>query len=349
MRGVIMISPVQNFNTNVRFTSGMVDKEELKKHPILIENTLPNRMRIEWEKFTNALIVYPARGLEGSKNSNFYEFLTMGTIPYLVGSAMLMAVFNGANKLFAAHKEVQHASKFGNKMALGVLFYGLFKNISKSFVTTPVKWMTGVDTEEPYAELKYKLPEFKDDTDLTNLEYHKVLESIEFPRWDVWYGDEAKGEPRNFRFDKMAKQMGLGTNLNDSDQDVKPRIKEIAVKTGLAKSISSYLWAAVGVGIAVQKPWDKFFPIATAKFWKIKPFFRTIKTFGSAFKESTVDFLKGTNSEPGFIPKHSGKFLAGLALLTTIAGVLNVVRTPDNSKKITPENVIDKNGKYVVN
>lgn len=343
-----MISPVHNFNTNVKFT-GMVDNEELKEHPILIKNTLPNRMRIEWDKFTNALIVYPARGLEGSKNSNFYEFLTMGTIPYIAGSATLMAVFNSANKLFASHRDVKNASKFGNKMALGVLFYGLFKNISKNLVTKPVKWCTGIDTEEPYAELKYKLPEFKDDTDLTNLEYHKVLESIEFPRWDVWYGNESKGEPRNFRFDKIAKKLGMGSNLNDSDQDVKPRIKEIAVKTSLAKSISSYLWAAVGVGIAVQKSWDNFFPNATLKFWHGKKFLETLKNFGTSLKDSSIEFWNGAEHEKKFIPKHSGKILTGLAALTTLAGVLNAVRKPHHFSKINTQNVIDKNEKYVVN
>ena len=344
-----MISPVNNINTTVKFTSGVANEEELKKHPVTIKNTLPNRMFIEWEKLTNALIVYPARGLEGSKNSNFYEFLTMGTIPYLVGSATLMAVFNSANKLFAANRDIKNANRFGNKMALGVLFYGLFKNVSKNLVTKPVKWITGVDTEEPYAECKYKLPEFKDDSDLTSIEYHKVLESLEFPRWDVWYGDESKGIPRNYKFDKIAKKLGLGSNLNDSDQDVKPRVKEIAVKTGLAKSITSYLWAAVGIGIAVQKPWDNFFPTATAKFWNIKKFGQTLKDFGIAFKNSTVEFWKGAEGEKHFIPKHSGKILSGLALLTTVAGVLNAISKPHIPSKITPENVIDKNEKYVVN
>ena len=30
------------------------------------------------DKFIKAFTVYPAKGLNGSKNSNFYEFLTMG-------------------------------------------------------------------------------------------------------------------------------------------------------------------------------------------------------------------------------------------------------------------------------
>ena len=43
----------------------------------------------------------------------------------------------------------------------------------------------------------------------------KVLESVEFPRWDVKYGDESKGEPRNIWFDKIAKKIGLGSDLKD--------------------------------------------------------------------------------------------------------------------------------------
>ena len=39
-------------------------------------------------------------GIKGSKKSTFYEFLSMGIVPYLVGSATFMALFGGANKYF---------------------------------------------------------------------------------------------------------------------------------------------------------------------------------------------------------------------------------------------------------
>ncbi len=84
------------------------------------------------------------------------------------------------------------AQSLGKKMALGVLFYGIMKEISKSFVTKPVKTLTGVDTELPYAKVIYELPENINDTDITSIEYHKVFESVEFPRWDLLYGDETK-------------------------------------------------------------------------------------------------------------------------------------------------------------
>ena len=344
-----MILPVNKYKDNNRpsFSALNLNEEELKKHPILIKNTLPNRMEISWNKFTDAITMYPARGLKGSRNSNFYEFLTMGTIPYLTGSLMLMAVFNGAKNFFVGPEAKASATRLGNKMALGVIFYGLAKNISKSFVTRPVKWMTGIDTEEPYAELKYKLPEHKNDTDITSLEYHKVFESLEFPRWDVKYGDETKGEPRNIWFDKIAKKIGLGTDLKDSDQEVKPRVKEIVAKTNLAKAISSYLWAAVGVGLAIQNSWDEFFKTATWKVWKGKPFLKTVEKFGECFIDSIAELYKGSGNS--FLQKHSGKLLIAGSALTTIIGIANVLISNQKPSKYDAGHIIEKDKTYVVN
>ena len=344
-----MIQPVKNYSNNIGFTSSnkMIDEEEIKKHPVLIKNNLSNRMAIGWDKFTNAITMYPARGLKGSKNSNFYEFLTMGIIPYLTGSLTLMAVFNTYSTYMP--KDKAGAAKFGNKMALGVLFYGLAKSISKEFVTKPVKWFTGIDTEEPYAEMKYKLPEHINDTNITSLEYHKVLESLEFPRWDVKYGDESKGETRNVWFDKIAKKIGLGDNLNDSDQDVKPRVKEITVKTDLAKAFASYLWAGVGVGLALQNTWDKFFEMATFKFWKVKPFYETVVKFGECLWDSCKELYRGPKDETKYLYKNSGKLLVGTAALATVLGVANALISRHKPSKLDSNDVIEKGRKYVVN
>lgn len=347
---MISISPIQNIKNNkIAFSALDIDQEELKKHPIVLKNDLSTRMTIGWDKFTNAITMYPARGLKGSRNSNFYEFLTMGIIPYLTGGLTLMAVFNGAKNLFEGADARAAAEKLGRKMALGVVFYGLAKSISGHFVTAPVKWFTGVDTEEPYVELKYKLPEHKNHSDIPSLEYHKVLESLEFPRWEVKYGNEAKGESRNIWFDKIAKKIGLGTNLKDSDQDVKPRVKEIAVKTNLAKSISSYLWAAVGVGLAIQNTWDEFFGMATWKFWKGRPFLKTLGKFADCLFESVGQLYKTTDGAKSFLGKHSGKLLIGMAALSTFVGVSNVLISNQKPSKYDSADVIDKDRKYVVN
>lgn len=340
----LSVQKINNVNNN--FTAMNINEEELKKHPVVIDNTFSNRMYIGWDKFTNALTMYPARGLKGSKNSNFYEFLTMGIIPYIAGSATLMAIFNTNSKFLARDKKM--ASQIGKKMALGVLFYGLAKSLSKNLITYPVKWLTGVDTEEPYAELKFKLPENISDTDITSLEYHKVLESVDFPRWNVKYGDESKNEPRNMWFDKIAEKTGLGKDLKDSDQDVKPLVKEIAVKSSLAKSISSYMWAAVGVAMAMQKTWDGFFNMATINPLKFKQFAATIGRFIDSVFTSIGELYRGPKNAGSFFKQHSGKMLIGVAAFSTVAGLANVLLNRNKPSRLTSNDVIDKNRKFVV-
>ncbi len=344
---ILPISNIKNHN-NMKFTSNDVGNNGEKKlkydKDTLLDNDFWARVSAPFDKFGNALTLYPAKGITGNKNANFYEFLTMGIIPYLTGSVVMMSVFNSKNKVFAPFA-ASKAGAIGRKMALGVLFYGLMKEIAKPLVTTPVKWLTGVDTEVPYAKVNYELPDHINDTDIMSIEHHKVFESKEFPRWDLLYKSESEGHVRNEYFDNVAKKLGFGENLPDSDQEMKPVIKDIAVKTDLAKTISSYMWAATGVMLASQEPWDDYFKVATLKFWKPKDFVHSMKVFGRSFKKSAVEFFNGPKLAKGF-EKHAGKVMIGLAALSTVAGVLNAV----NVKKPPKANGrnIDKNGKCVV-
>ncbi|MBQ8167974.1 hypothetical protein IJZ97_00970 [bacterium] len=341
-----MILPISNFNNKLNFTSSNQTGEKKLKYDkdTLLENNFINRTRIACDKFMNAVTLYPAKGFKGDKNANFYEFLTMGTVPYLAGSAMMMAVFNSANKHFKAFASSK-ASSVGRKMALGVLFYGVLKEIAKPLVTKPVKWLTGVDTEVPYAKVNYELPDNVYDTDIASIEYHKVFESKEFPRWDLLYKSEAKGENRNEYFDKIAKKLGYGKDLKDSDQEMKPVIKEIAVKTDLAKTISSYLWAATGVMLAFQNPWEDYLNVATLKFWKFDKFKNSLKVLGRSVVDSAKEFYRGPKGAKGF-EKYAGKAMLGIAALSTVAGVINAVHV---KKPSSNNNIIDNDRKYVVN
>ncbi|MBO6086732.1 hypothetical protein J6P92_00095 [bacterium] len=339
-----MILPVGNAQNKINFSADKSSKELEYSHDTLLKNNLSTRTKIQADKLTNAITVYPAKGFKGSKNANFYEFLTMGTVPYLIGSGTLMAVFNAANKYYSPFQKTM-AGKYGNKLALGVLFYGIMKNFSKSFISKPIKLLTGIDTEMPYAKVIYELPDDINDTDITSIEHHKVFESVEFPRWDLLYGDEAKGEKRNFRYDKIANKLGMGENLKDSDQEVKPRIKEIVVKSSLAKNISSYFWAACGVALAVQEPWEKYFKVMTFKFWKGKEFMKSLKSFGSSFTESVEAFWKG---EGKGLKKHAGKILFGAAVLSSVLGVINTMSSSKTPSKIDSADVIKKSDRYVV-
>ena len=302
----------------------------------LLKNNLGTNARIAYDKLTNACTIYPAKGLSGNKNANFYEFLTMGTVPYLIGSATLMATSNLI------------ANINGKKMALGVLFYGLAKSFSKSLISKPVKAATGVDVNLPYAKVIYELPDFKDDTDITSIEYHKVFESVEFPRWDLLYGDEAKGEKRNAYYDKIGKKLGYGDNIKDSDQELKPRIKEIVTKANAVTSLTSYLWAGIGVGMAFQQPWENFFNVATLKFWKGKQFGKSLSTFGKSFIDSAKELYTGGKNATK-VSKIGGKALIATAILATVLGNLKIITSSKKPSKLDASDVIEKNRKYVVN
>ena len=348
--GVVMILPISDFSKKSLSFGDNKKDEKISDYTkdTLLKNDFSTRTRIGLDKFTKAFTVYPARGLKGSINSNFYEFLTMGTVPYVIGSVMLMSIFNSANKHFAAFAQSK-ASKLGNKMAMGVILYGLFKEISKSFTNIPVKLATGIDTELPYAKVNYLLQENPDSTaDLTSIEYHKVGESVDFPRWDQLYGDPKKGEAVNFRYDKIAKKNGLGDNLNDSDQEVKPIYKEVLVKSKLAKSFSSFMWAATGVALAFQKPWENYFRVATLKFWKGKEFMHSLRVFGESFLESAKELYKGSTESFSKLERHSGKMMIGSALLVTVLGVLNTLHITHKPQKNNADKFIDKNKESVV-
>lgn len=311
----------------------------------LLKNNLATNARISFDKMTNAATIYTAKGLTGSKNANFYEFLTLGTIPYIVGSLTLMSVFNSASKHFNSFDKAE-AKKVGNKMALGVLFYALAKELAKPLISKPVQLATGVDTELPYAKVIYELPDSKDDSDITSIEYHKVFESVEFPRWDLLYADEAKGKKRNEYYDKVAQKLGLGENLKDSDQEVKPRIKEITTKSIAVNNIVPYLWATAGVALAMQKPWDNFFPNFSLKFWKFQEFKKALSSFSTAFKESSKELYKGGANTSKYA-KHIGKAVVFTPIAATVLGIIDIISSSKKVHQSDSSKIIDKNRKYV--
>ena len=60
----------------------------------LVPNNAKTRLEQGSQRVMSAFIDYPVKGLMGDINTNFYEFLTMGIVPYIAGSAMFMLVFN---------------------------------------------------------------------------------------------------------------------------------------------------------------------------------------------------------------------------------------------------------------
>ncbi|MDD3237280.1 MAG: hypothetical protein PHV37_04205 [Candidatus Gastranaerophilales bacterium] len=317
--------------------------------------------RITADKFQNAVTVYPIKGFKGSKNANFYEFLTMGMWPYLTGSLMMMATSNLVSKHFSQNA-AKSAAKLGKKMALGVVLYGAAKNLSKKLIELPVKAKYGVDMNLAYKKQVNELPDSVDDKDLISNEYHKVFESVDFPRWDLLYDNKNFGENRNSYYDKVAKKMGYGENLQDSDQIVKPKIKELVTKTRTFSTLSSYLWAGTAVAFAMQKPWENLNIAHLKNFNKgtmfSKPIEETIKasrltrglkSIGKTAKESAIQLWQGGEN------KIKTWGIAGKALLLSAVGVTllgNIITLTDPAKnaakKAASTPIIDDSKEKVV-
>ena len=289
----------------------------------------------------------------------------MGTVPYLVGSAMFMAIFNYAGKFFD-NVGSKAAKATGSKMALGVLFYIAAKGLSKKLITAPVKMATGIDTDLKYERHVYSDPKADLKHPVNEYEQHKVLESHDFPRYDVLY-EKDPSKSRYANFDKIAKKNGLGENLNSSDAEVIPILKDVISRSTTAKNISSYLWAATGVALAVQSPWNNFFRALSKQNWtKFKPSVsdislpkkaikiaanlgrnvgRIAKSFGRNFVDASKKLWNGPSSAVGFA-KHAGKALVATAALSTVLGVANTIYGARHSLNKN-KNVFDANSKIV--
>ena len=338
----------------------------------LLPSTIGNRMLAGFHRTTSAFIEYAPKGLAGDVNSNFYEFLAMGRIPYLVGSATFIGVFNGLSKYFD-QRGAHQASNAGLKFATGVVLYALAKTLSKDLISRPVAWATGIDIEQPYKNVIYPFPKVSGKAPLkpgdkrfeapdVQYQYQKLWESKEFPRIDV-VDDEF--------FDEVARKNGLGTDLRCAECEVKPILRNVISTATTAQRVSSFLWAACGVALAASGDWDKFynehikssklgaFVPDKGKSWQENAIDKTkhiannskeaLKALKDTIVESSKELVYGPAGATGF-KKHVGKGLLGVALASTIFGVANTItRARAVAKGLCNESIIDnsKNSQVV--
>ena len=282
-----MIRPIKLAENNLRFGAKPEKKESGEAESRILPNTLKTRVEQKFQKTSNAILQYPVKGLRGDVNSDFYEFLSMGIVPYLVGSGMIMGLFNMLKDLNPKSQKI--ASLNGNKMALGVVLYGLMKTLSNDLVTRPVYWGTGIDIELPIEHVYYPLPKEAGEAAniIPQIQQRKVYDSREFFRKDLIQKDYGIDY-----YNKIAKKIGLGEDLNDSVTETTPIIQSVVSTTKTAKSLSSYAWAGVGVGLAVQNSWSNFFDaIANRKRHVAKPNEGLATKFGSRMKNAGENYV----------------------------------------------------------
>lgn len=331
---------VQSYNVYGARKAVSFGNEEKKKASecenhdmLLVGEDAKSSIAITAEKLKNAFTTYPAKGLAGSKNANFYEFLTMGMVPYLTGSAAMIGVFNFASKFFN-NAAMKSASKLGKKMGIGVLFYGLGKTFSKKLIETPLALKYNIKNV-PYKKLVHELPEKRNKDNLVTYEYHKAFESVDFPRWDLFYNNKHYGPERNSYYDSVAKKMGFEDG-EYSDQKTKPIIREKLIQSRVFSTLSSYFWAATGVAVAMQKPWDNV---------KLNKTFvkDAIEAFGKSCKELVTVGTPAT--------KIAGRALLGTAVGLTLLGnfvTLSNFNKDKGSKTEASTSLIDEGKEKVV-
>lgn len=353
-----MIKPVRLADNKAVFEAKPKKNEANTGHDgesRILPNTLGTRLNQKFQKTTNAFLEYPVKGFRGDVNSDFYEFLTMGIVPYLAGSAMFMGLFNMLRDLNPKSQKLANIN--GNKMALGVVLYGVFKTLANDLVTRPVYWGTGVDIELPVEHIYYPLPKQAGEAAniMPQIQQRKVYDSREFFRKDLIQKDIGVKY-----YDKIAKRIGLGENLNDSVTETTPIIQSVISTTKTAKSLSSYAWAGIGVGLAVQDSWNDFFnAIHNRKRHVAKPnegFGMKLSARMKNFGENTVNISKtfcesfakgfktlwtGDAGKSGFM-KHAGKSWILFSSALTIGSVANVIYKARNMGKLANKDIMDK-------
>ena len=350
-----MIRPIKLAENNLRFGAKPEKKESGEAESRILPNTLKTRVEQKFQKTSNAILQYPVKGLRGDVNSDFYEFLSMGIVPYLVGSGMFMGLFNMLKDLNPKSQKI--ASLNGNKMALGVVLYGLMKTLSNDLVTRPVYWGTGIDIELPIEHVYYPLPKEAGEAAniIPQIQQRKVYDSREFFRKDLIQKDYGIDY-----YNKIAKKIGLGEDLNDSVTETTPIIQSVVSTTKTAKSLSSYAWAGVGVGLAVQNSWSNFFDaIANRKRHVAKPneglatkfgsrmknagenFVNISKTFGKSFAQACKTLWTGEAGKSGFM-KHAGKAWLLFTAALTIGSTANVIHKAKHMGKLANKDIMDK-------
>ncbi|MCD8025343.1 MAG: hypothetical protein LUE64_07400 [Candidatus Gastranaerophilales bacterium] len=292
--------------------------------------------RIVADKLTNDIFSYAPKGMKGSKNSNFYEFLSLGLVPNLIGSGMLILVSNALNNIHTG-KSSAAASMTGTKFAGGVILYAAGKWLGNKIINKGTQALTGIDLEMPYKKVVHELPEYPGDTNTTSVEFHRVFESSEFPRFDLLNKMGEQNNQRQQYYDKITKKMGYKTEPNASDQIAQDKIRDVIVKSTAAKSVSSYIWAALGCAIAAQEPFGTYmkYPIDPGIGKKIKDF---PKETWRVLKESTKSLSKTT----------MGKVLMAGAAASSAFGILNTARgfkVKENKQK----SCVDFNKEYMEN
>lgn len=204
-------------------------------------------------KLTNDIFTYFPKGFQGSKNSDFYEYLSLGMVPYLVGSVMMYSLYKGANNFFKFNDK-SAADGVARSMGAGILLYGVGKWASKKLAHTLIHASTGVNLDMKYINKVNEVPEPGQEKGLVRTQYPGVFDSVDFYRNDLL--DKMSELKHNNVFwynDQIAKKAGFKEQLNAPNQTMGPKIRALKARTTALENVTKYIAAACGVALGAQE------------------------------------------------------------------------------------------------
>lgn len=326
MRDLIQKPIVENLPKTGYYVSKEEKKEKIYKNESHIHKQgLFSDAKAGAHKFYNDILTYFPKGFAGSKNSDFYEYLSLGMVPYVIGSALLIGLYSAANGKYNS-KSADAAGKVAKRMGAGVVLYGIGKWLPKKISHKLIKGSTGVDLDMKYINKINELPENGSDKGITRVQYPGVFDSADFPRKDLIALDSELNYDNVYAYeDKIAKKAGFKDKLNAPNQVIWPKIRELKVRTTALENIGKYITAATGVALGSQKAFEhlKFFKNASAKTPLLygtnfkdqhgfKEFFGNVKTVGSNAAENLGLFFKdmGNSAKGLFTSIKEGRHIS---------------------------------------
>lgn len=299
-------------------------------------------------KLENDILTYFPKGFAGSKNSDFYEYLSLGMVPYIVGSTVMYGLYKFANNAFKLTDKAM-ADNVAHKMGAGILLYGLGKLFSRKLAHSLIHASTGVNLDMKYVNRVNEVPEPGQTKGLQRKQYPGVFDSVTFYRCDLLDKDsELNHDDIYWYYDKIAKKAGYRKRLNNPHQEMGPKLRELKARTTALENVSKYIAAATGVAVGVQKAMGKidFAKVITkTNGFDFKALKGNVMALGSAFVNSCKELWNGTNATKA--TKHFGK---GLIIATGVSTLLTwlIPTIGFKTKHNTMNSKINTNKEYEV-
>ena len=289
-------------------------------------------------KFINNFLTYFPKGFSGSKNSDFYEYLSMGMVPFAVGSVMLASLYGLTNGKYMASEKF-HADNLFKRTGAGVLFFATGKWLAPKISRTALTLTTGINLDKRYLNRTSELPEFGQEKGMSRVQYPGVFDSVQFYRKDLLAKDgDINHNNIYFHDDRIVKKAGFKKAKQAStNQIADEKIRGVKARATALEDISKYALAATGVAFGFQKAFGDF-RISDIKTKQAK----ITDVFVNAAKQ-----LWNGNSRNIFT-KNAGKALVLFSAISTIAAWL----IPTIKFKTNPDTMksqIDEKKAYEVN